>query len=65
MKAVYLGETEIMISGLLVEVELWRNSVGNIQWIPIDLDIFAEGGFLEGGHVVQGYQDEIIISKYQ
>ena len=48
MEAVYLGETEIMISGLLVEVDLWRNSIGNIQWIPIDLDIFAEGGFLEG-----------------
>jgi hypothetical protein len=65
MEAVYLGETEIMISGLLVEVFLWRNSVGNIQWIPADEDIFAEGGFLEGGHVVDGYQDQIIISKYQ
>jgi len=65
MEAIYLGQTEIMISGLLVEVFLWRNSVGNIQWIPANEDIFAPGGFLENGHTVEGYDDEIIISKYQ
>ncbi len=65
MEAIYLGQTEIMISGLLVEVFLWRNSVGNIQWIPNDPAIFDPGGFLENGHTVEGYDDEIIISKYQ
>ena len=41
MEAIYLGQTEIMISGLLVEVFLWRNSVGNIQWIPANEDIYS------------------------
>ena len=64
MEAIYLGQTEIMISGLLVEVDLWRNSVGNIHWIPTAA-IFDAGGFLENGHIVEGYNNEIIISKYQ
>ena len=65
MEAIHLGRTEIMISGTLVEVDLWRNSIGNIQWIPTDPDIFAPHEFLGTGTVVEGYGNEIIISKYQ
>lgn len=63
MKEIKLCETDIIISGKLIKVSIYRNKSGNLEWHPHE-DIFIEGGHCENGSCVEGYGQEIIIYKY-
>ena len=55
----YLAKTTISISGMLVEVDIYRNSVGNLEVHGIyDPECFPEGVSVEG------LNEEIIFSKF-
>jgi len=56
---ILIGKTTIDISGIEAEIEIWRNQEGNLERGIVDEQIICpEGTCLEG------YNEEIIISKY-
>ena len=65
MEEIFLGNTELNISNEIVEVSLWRNKNGNLVWRPTNMELFEKGGSLSQGTCIEGYNDEIIITKYQ
>jgi hypothetical protein len=58
-----LFETELMISGKPIEVAIYKNDRGNLEWHPKE-NIFEKGEYCENGTIVEGYCQEIIIMKY-
>lgn len=60
-----LATTTINISGREVQVDLF-NVNGHLEWHPSgkDADIMESGGYLDSGHVLEGYNQEIHIYKY-
>lgn len=58
-----LCDTELMISGELIKVTIYKNDRGNLEWHPVE-DIFDKGGHCENGTIVEGYGQEILIMKY-
>lgn len=61
---ILLAETEINISGRTCKVSVYRNKNGNIEVVPTEEGIWEEGGWLREGTCTEGYNDEVIISKY-
>lgn len=59
-----LGEVEIDISGKVCKVSLIRNKKGIIEITPIDEGIEEKGGWLYEGTCTEGFNHEVIISKF-
>lgn len=63
-KDIEIGETEINISGKVCKVKIFRTSEGYVSITPIDEGIFEKGGWLCEGTCTEGYNDDVIISKF-
>lgn len=61
----FLATTTINISGREVQIDLF-NVNGHLEWHPSgkDADVMQVGGFLDQGHMLEGYNQEIHIYKY-
>jgi hypothetical protein len=59
-----LGKTKIDISGKIVNVDVWRTKDGNIEIIPTNKGILEEGGWLSEGTCTEGYDTEVIITRF-
>ena len=61
----FLATTTINISGREVQINLF-NVDGHLEWDPSgkDANIMEVGGFLDQGHTLEGYNQEIHINKY-
>jgi hypothetical protein len=59
-----LGKTKIDVSGKIVKAEVWRNKDGNIEIIMTNKGIFEEGGWLYEGTCTEGFDNEVIITRF-
>ncbi len=63
-ETIFLGDTEINVSGKVCKAKVYRLKNGNIS-IVIDEDgIFANDGWLSEGTCTEGYCDEVIITQF-